>query len=289
MKLSIAIAGCGKVGTTLGHHLQRKNFVLQGIACRSAASAEKAAQILNVHHHSVNPWDVTGSADIVFITTPDDAIADTCKAIADHNGFKKNAFVLHCSGSLPSTILAPARKCGAITGSLHPLQSFAQTTVNDNPFQGIIMAAEGDPEAVALSRQIADTLAAVFIEIKTDAKTLYHASAVVASNYLVSLIGFAFDLIEEAGISSKDAMMVLNPLIMGTLNNIDRVGVVKALTGPIVRGDAATIQNHLKKITEARPDLVSMYKVLGQYALSLTEKKGSLDPKRIEALSTLLN
>ncbi|MBU0993539.1 MAG: DUF2520 domain-containing protein [Proteobacteria bacterium] len=288
MKPTIAIAGCGKVGTTFGNHLSGKGYAIKGISCRTLPSAQAAARLLNTANFSVTPWEITGDADVVFIATPDGKIQENCEEIAKHHGFKKGAIVFHCSGSQPSTILASAEKEGAITGSLHPLQSFASVKLTDNPFKGIIMAAEGAPLAMGIARNIAAELESVFIEIRTDAKTLYHASAVVASNYLVALIGFSFDLINEAGISEKDAMSVLRPLIKGTLDNIEKVGVVNALTGPIVRGDVSTVTRHLDQIRERQPGLVDMYKILGRYAVGLTKKRNELDPQKINELVDLL-
>ena len=225
MKPTIAIAGCGRLGTTLAKHLSGKGYDLLGISCRSEASLKTASELLNVKNASISAWEITKDADIVFITTPDGKIEETCKTIASNNGFKEKAIVLHCSGSLPSTILLTAGDRGATIGSVHPLQSFASPKLSGNPFDGIIMAVEGEKEAIETGRVLAKDLGAVFIKILTESKTLYHASAVVASNYLVTLMGFAFDLIGKAGISENDAMKVLKPLITGTLANIENVGV----------------------------------------------------------------
>ncbi len=284
MKPSIAIAGCGKLGTTLGKHLSEKGYPLVGMSCLSATSCDAAADILNIKNVSQSAWDITGDADIVFITTPDGKIEGACNEIADHGGFRKGAIVLHCSGSLPSTILSSAKKCGAITGSAHPLQSFASARLSGNPFEGIIMAVEGEPEAIDMGKNIADDLGSVFIKILTESKTLYHASAVVASNYLVALVGFAFELIGKAGIAEKDAMSVLKPLITGTLTNIEKVGVVKALTGPIARGDIETVDSHLGEIRKQLPGLVDMYNILGKYTVGVAEKREELDPDQIQGL-----
>lgn len=284
MKPTIAIAGCGRLGTTLGKHLPGKGYELLGISCRSEASLKTAAEVLKIEKTSLSAWEITKDADIVFITTPDGKIEATCKKIAENNGYKKNAIVLHCSGSLPSTILSSAEDKGAVTGSVHPLQSFASPKLSGNPFDGIVMAVEGSPEAIEAGRILARDLGAVFIKILTESKTLYHASAVVASNYLVTLIGFAFDLIEKAGISGSDAMKVLNPLITGTLKNIENVGVTKALTGPIARGDVETISSHLSEIRRKLPEHVDIYNVLGKYTVDIARERGELDAGQIKSL-----
>ena len=103
--------------------------------------------------------------------------------------------------------------------------------------------------------------------VKTDGKMLYHASAVVASNYLVTLLGLAFKLIGKAGIADRDAYTVLKPLIMGTLGNVENVGIPAALTGPISRGDVQTVAQHLDEMKSKSPELMFLYRALGLHTI----------------------
>ncbi|MBW1893578.1 MAG: DUF2520 domain-containing protein [Deltaproteobacteria bacterium] len=287
-KSSFAVVGCGKLGSALAGQLVKAGYRPEGFASRSRSSAEKAARAANIDRFGTIPWEITVSADIVFITTPDDSISDTCKEIAKNNGFKNNSIVMHCSGSLPSTILSVSESLAVATGSMHPLQSFAAITKGTNPFEGINIAVEGESSAVEKAKEIARNLNANSFTIKTDAKTLYHASAVVASNYLVTLQGMAFKLIEAAGISPDDAFNVLGPLIEGTVSNIKKTGIKDALTGPIVRGDMETVKEHIKEISEKTPELVHLYKILGIYTVKVAEDKGSLSESASRQLRTIL-
>lgn len=269
MKASFAIVGCGKVGTALGKFLTQNGYHLTGLSCKNQSSAQKAARILGTNHFSTVPWEITENSDIVFITTPDGVIEETCFNIAQHNGFSQNTVVLHCSGALPSTILSSAKTCGASTGSMHPLQSFANSKTEGNPFAGIVVSVEGDDKAVNTAQEIVKDLGADFAKIKTESKMLYHAAAVVASNYLVTLLDLAFKLIEEAGIPRKDAFKLLKPLVNGTLDNIENVGIPAALTGPVARGDIETVTRHLDEIGSKRPDLLSIYQTLGLHTIDI--------------------
>ncbi len=289
MKPSFAIVGCGKVGTSLGWFLSKRGYALTGVATRSPESAEAAARLVGTECFSDKPWEVTLPADIVFITTPDAAIAGTCRDIQAHGGFRKNAVVLHCSGSLPSTILRSEGGSDYHTGSLHPLQSFAALKTDSNPFRGIIAAVEGDTAAATVAREIARDLGAVCLEIKTEAKALYHASAVVASNYLVSLMDLSLRLMAAAGITGKNAIDVLYPLIRGTLGNIEKVGIPAALTGPISRGDVETVADHLAEMTSKTPELIPLYKSLGRHTIQLALDKGGLSSDKAEKLEALLS
>ena len=276
------------MGTSLGWFLSKRGYPLIGVAGRRLESARTAAEIIGTSSFSDKPWEITARADIVFITTPDTAIAGTCREIIAHGGLKENAVVLHCSGSLPSTILISGERSDIHTGSFHPLQSFASIKTDRNPFRDIIAAVEGDETAIGIAREIAKDLGAVCLEIKTEAKALYHASAVVASNYLVSLMDLSFRLMAAAGITGSDAVRVLYPLVKGTLANIEKIGIPGALTGPISRGDVETVADHLNRMATTVPELVSFYKSLGRHTIGIALEKGTLSEDKALELKGLL-
>ena len=288
MKTTFAIIGCGKLGATLAWHLAHIGYVPAGFASRRSASAHAAAENAGGGRVCRDPWDAAADADVVFITTPDAIIATVAERLAARGGVKRGAVVLHCSGALSSTILAAVRTWGGHAGSLHPLQSFAAPTFPENPFRGIIMAGEGDDEALALAREMASGLQAEFLSIETENKTLYHAAAVVASNYLVTLLAASMQLLESSGIAPEATLKVLLPLVRGTLNNIEKRGIVEALTGPIVRGDRGTVEAHCHKIRQTLPDLLPFYQLLGTLTLPLAEASGDADAAQLRDLAALL-
>jgi len=288
MKPSVVIVGCGKVGTTLAIWLSKAGYPIVGLASKSLSSARKAAELIKITHYGQVNWDITSQADIIFITTPDGIISDACALISQHKGFKEKSVILHCSGAHPSTILSSGKACGATIGSMHPLQSIASIKTEHNPFQDIIVSVEGEDEAVKAARDIASVLGATSYTIKTDAKMLYHAAAVVASNYLVTLLDLAFNLIGKAGIEKKDAYQVLKPLIQGTLGNIENVGIPAALTGPISRGDVKTVQQHLDEMQFKAPELIILYRALGIHTIDIALAAGTLSDESAEKLRQIL-
>jgi predicted short-subunit dehydrogenase-like oxidoreductase (DUF2520 family) len=288
MGCSFSIVGCGTVGKALGKFLTAAGYHAVGTASKSRSSAQKAADLFNAGRCSDIPWEITPSADVVLITTPDGVIADTCRLIAENKGFKAGAVVLHCSGALPSTILSSAGRCGAFTGSMHPLQSFAADNFSRNPFAGIIIAVEGEPQALAVANKMATALGATPLTIQTAAKTLYHAAAVAASNYLVTLLSLAFRLLDEAGISGPAAFNALQPLIHGTLANIQSIGIPQALTGPIARGDVETVKQHLVEIGSKTPQLTELFKTLSFHTIDIALAKGTLAETDAATLKNLL-
>jgi predicted short-subunit dehydrogenase-like oxidoreductase (DUF2520 family) len=272
MKPSIGIVGCGRVGTALATTLIGKGYPIAGVSSLHITSAHRLAGLCGISNATDRPWKITRKADVVFLSTPDGVIESVCESIAQQNGFSPDAVVLHCSGAHASTILASARKSGASIGSMHPLQSFASVDISQNPFKGIRIAIEGDFNAVSAANQMARDMESHPLQIITACKPLYHAAAVVASNFLVTLMGAAFRLIQQAGVSPEEAFSVLKPLVEGTLANIDRVGVAQALTGPVVRGDVQTVETHFRAIGETTPELLPFYRCLVHYtAMQATE------------------
>jgi predicted short-subunit dehydrogenase-like oxidoreductase (DUF2520 family) len=287
---SFAIMGCGRLGTALGKHLVKAGYPLAGLTGKSESSIEESARIIATDPvRGLPPWEITRKADVVFITTPDGIISEACKTLTDHNGFKKNAVVLHCSGAHPSTILSSARQgAGALIGSMHPLQSFASKDLPGNPFMGIIVSVEGSDEAVKIASAMAAGLGARVLPIRTEAKTMYHASAVAASNYLVTLFDLAIRLMKTAGVSSEEAFGVLKPLVEGTLSNIENVGIPQALTGPIARGDTQTVEGHIEAMKSLTPELIPLYTILGSYTIDIARAKGGVSEEALDKLIRIL-
>ncbi|MFP4194232.1 MAG: Rossmann-like and DUF2520 domain-containing protein [Desulfobacterales bacterium] len=285
-----AIVGCGRLGTALARYMANAGYRPAGFASRSFASAKRGAAVAGSDAPvSLLPWEITPGADIVMITTPDGAIRQTAEKIAEYQGVEKETVVLHCSGAHASTELEALKNCGAKIGSLHPLQSFAAEDIEKNPFVGIMAAVEGEAEAVKTARRLAENLGASPFEIQTDKKMLYHASAVVASNYMVTLIYLALQLIIASGVPASRAFAILKPLVQGTLSNIEKSGIPRALTGPIARGDVETVRDHISEISTKAPTRLELYRLLGKNTIEVAEAKGDLTGEAAEELKKLLS
>ena len=279
-----AIVGAGKVGSALARLLSGAGYVFLGAASRSLESAQKACDFAVGGRATVNAPELTRDADLAFITTPDDAIADVCARIAEARGFRPGAVVAHCSGAHPSTILDSARTCGAHVGSMHPLQSFATAEQAVKILPGSFCCIEGDPEAVNVLTGVAGRLKGRVMQIPTEGKALYHAAAVMACNFLVALENAAIKLDQAAGIGRDKALESLLPLIKGTVNNLEKVGIPQCLTGPIARGDVETTRRHLEAMQQKIPELLPLYKVLGAETVEVGRAKGTLSEDRAEVL-----
>jgi predicted short-subunit dehydrogenase-like oxidoreductase (DUF2520 family) len=194
-------------------------------------------------------------------------------------------YVLHLSGTLGSEVLAAAREAGAFPLAFHPVQTFAAP--GPRLFEGITCAVEGDREAVAFGRELAEFLGARPVEVRREDKALYHAGLAVACNYLVALAEAGRALLERAGLGPT-ALDALLPLLRGTVENLARVGLPGALTGPISRADLATLRAHLDALRERAPEFLPLYRILGSRTVDLALRKGTIDERQAAEMRRLL-
>jgi predicted short-subunit dehydrogenase-like oxidoreductase (DUF2520 family) len=289
MRCSFAIVGAGKVGRALARLLTGEGYDFIGAASRSRESAESACEFAGAGEPFSDPAALTARAELVLLTVPDDAIEDVCSDIAERDGFRQGSVVAHCSGALPSTILSGAREAGASAGSLHPLQSFATAEQVLKILPGSYCCIEGDSGAVEVLQGVARAADCNPMTIPTEGKTLYHAAAVIACNFLVALEDAAVEVDGEAGIDEDQALQSLMPLIRGTVDNLADVGLPDCLTGPIARGDVRTTEEHLRELERACPDLLPLYRTLAVRTVKVGREKGTLGEEKAEELLRLVN
>ncbi len=278
--MQVSIIGAGAVGTGMGILLSQRGYTIAGVASRTLISAQRAAARLSCPACE-QPEEAARRADIVLITTSDRAIGAVAAAIAGRGGFRTGQTVIHMSGSLTAAVLAPAQQAGARILSLHPLQSCADADRAVANLPGSVFSLEGDREALPLGKRLVTDLGGEYFVISPDAKPLYHAAACVASNYLVSLVDLSRRLMQAAGMEAEMAAHALDPLIKGTLENINDKGIPGALTGPIARGDFSTVRDHLRAMAVAAPHLEETYRALGRYTAGVAGRKGSIDARKV--------
>jgi predicted short-subunit dehydrogenase-like oxidoreductase (DUF2520 family) len=291
----IGIVGVGKVGTAIGVLLKDADYKISFISSTNPEKLESASQemggvpkIPDPFNGQDIPIETFHDADIVFVTTPDRIIGDVTTQMTKSGCFRSGQIVLHMSGSLTSDILGAARESGALLASLHPLQSFADFSQAVKNIPGSVFCLEGDDGAMPPLKEIIGVLSGIELNIPKEEKPLYHAGAVVASNYLVSLVWAAVQMYEAIGMEERDAIDALMPLIEGTLNNIKKLGVPKALTGPIARGDCHTVSDHLEPMKLKVPHLMEFYRVMGMLTVDAAEKNGSTTEELLNKLREIL-
>ena len=275
--------GAGTVATTLAVALSNKGYPVVAISSRSRQSAVKLAHYIGSCHACSNNQQVADNAQLVFITTPDDVIA----SVAARVKWRPGQTVVHCSGADSTDILAPASKAGAAIGVFHPLQTFASLRQENLP--GTTFALEAEEPLLATLKQMATALGGRWIGLKAEDKVLYHAAAVFACNYLVTLVKIATDLWHSFDIPPQPATQALLPLLRGTINNIETIGIPQCLTGPVARGDSGTIKKHLDALQKTAPELIPAYRELGLKTIPIALAKGKIDKKQADELEAILN
>lgn len=280
----IGFVGAGIVGTALAVRLRAKGYPVVIVASRTRASAERLAQRVGGGVVVASPQGVADRAELIFITTPDDAIGQ----VASQVRWRQGQGVVHCSGADSLEKLEPARQVGAQVGSFHPLQTFASVEHAIDNLPGSTFALEGEGAILETLKILARDLEGHWIKLGPGDKALYHAAAVIACNYLVTLVKLATDLWQTFGVSVPEATRALLPLVRGTVNNLDKVGLPHCLTGPIARGDLGTIKKHLAALEKSAPQGLSTYRELGRQTIPVALAKGRIDAVRGKELAALL-
>ncbi|MDK2124771.1 Rossmann-like and DUF2520 domain-containing protein [Parachitinimonas caeni] len=282
---TLNLIGAGQLGRSVAKlFIGQKLVFLQSVATRSLETAQAACDWLEAGRACTLPE--LPAADFTLLAVSDDQLASVCIQIAPQ--LRAGSVVFHCSGSQSSEVLLPAQQRGAVVASVHPLRSFADPAAAVAGFAGTFCACEGDAKAMALLGPMFDRIGARRFAIDPSAKVLYHAGAVFACNYLVALMDAGLACFEAAGVERSTAFQALKPLIDGTLANVGRVGTVAALSGPIARGDVATVDRQQAALAAKLPTLVMPYQVLGQIAVRLAEQRPGQDRQAMCTLASLL-
>ncbi|MDP3704590.1 MAG: DUF2520 domain-containing protein [Legionellaceae bacterium] len=244
------IIGAGHVGQTLGHLFVKHQLVsVGGIYNRTRESAMDAIRFIGQGSYCATIAELP-HADITLITTPDDCIAKTCSSLALNRHIHAGDIVMHCSGALSSDCLFSMKERGGLVASVHPMRSFKQPAISVQEYIGTYCAMEGDEQALAVLGSLFEAIGSKTHIIKKDKKTLYHAAAVFASNYLITLSQQALECLNEAGIEHDIAMPLIVGIMQSTLTNLTILQSPKqALTGPVQRKDLATIERHRAAFT----------------------------------------
>jgi predicted short-subunit dehydrogenase-like oxidoreductase (DUF2520 family) len=240
---SLAVIGPGRAGSAIAAAGQRAGVSVR-VADRDTA------------------LEACRAAEIALLCVPDAAITEACATVS--LAIPPLRFVGHISGATPLDALRPAQQRGALVFSLHPLQTIPdrQADLTSAP----CAVSGSDEEALALATGLATRLSLRPFEVPEEARAAYHAAASIASNLLVEVEESAAGLLARVGI--EDGRELLAPLVLRTAANWAESGP-RALTGPIARGDAATVERHIAALRAHAPELLPLYEALAERAREL--------------------
>ncbi len=258
---TLNLIGAGHVGRVLARCLGAGGgLVVQDVLTRSLDSAREAVAFIGAGT-AVAGHAALRRADVTMLAVGDDQIVPACQALADAVALD-GAIVFHCSGALAAAALAPARLAGASVASVHPVRSFADPEAVARQFAGTFCGVEGDAAALAVLCAALTAAGARPVPIDATAKTVYHAAAVFASNYVVTLLDTALRAYQAAGVEEAVARELVRPLVTETVANVLRLGPAQALSGPIARGDLATVARQQEAVERWDGAAGALYRAL---------------------------
>jgi predicted short-subunit dehydrogenase-like oxidoreductase (DUF2520 family) len=222
------------------------------------------------------------AAEVIVLAVPDRAVAAAAGALWDGGHLRAAQAVLHCAGAYAAEeILGALRGRVRGRGTLHPLRAFA-APVAPAALAGTAFGIEGDAAGRAAARELCARVGGRPVEVEAGRMALYHAAAVLASNYVVALADAAAALLARAapGAGRLDALL---PLLESAVAALRERGLPAALTGPLARGDAETVRRHLGAITAAAPELLALYRAAGLRAADVAARAGQADEAGLAA------
>ncbi|MBN1956701.1 MAG: DUF2520 domain-containing protein [Desulfuromonadales bacterium] len=289
MRQKVALVGPGRVGCAVAKHLHQAGYELSAVIGRTSETALDACTFIGCSEKAASLDIATvGEARIILIAVPDDYISSLSEQIHAQLKEPQDVTLVHFSGLHPAVIMRQ-HSPGARVLSLHPLLPFADRQSAYEQLPNCPCAVEGDDTARSLGEELVQALGAQYFHLEGDKKALYHAAACIASNFCVTLMAWACELLQNCDIDNTRAVELLAPLLQATLKNVTALGPEQGLTGPIVRGDSGTVSRHLDELKKISPQQQAVYRDLAKLTLSLAEKSGRLDSRGRQQLHRVLS
>ncbi len=283
--MRIGIIGAGRVGISLGHALQRKGFQVIAVSDMTGRNAfDKARRYLGEDVlYTTDNMAVVEVSDIIAITTQDGFIKDVAMEIAEKGKNLRGKLFFHTSGAHSSSILKALDEKGAILGSLHPLQTFPDIDSAIHVLPGTYIFIEGTAHALPQLEILGKSIGFTTVPIDGESKVYYHLSAVFVCNLLCALLYASEGIMTKINIGLEPFF----PIIRATLENIETKGPLMSLTGPMVRGDAGTVEDHIRAMADMELHR-RIYKALSLSALDMVRRRNILDQETLTTLESIL-
>ena len=265
MRRSVSIVGAGRIGKALAAGLRKRGWRIGAVVTRSRAKSRNAVRAIGGGSPYEGLTPHIFECDVILLTTPDSVLAPVARSLAT---IGKDAccgkIFLHVSGALSGSILAPLARFGAITGSMHPMQTFTGRGAPD--LKGIIFAVEGAPQARRAAQAISRSLGGISITVDTPDKPAYHAAGALVAGHALALVEAATEILTGLGFPRRRAVQTLLPLMRQMLDNFQEFGPAASWTGPLARGDYSTVAKHVKALRKYPPELGQSYTALARLA-----------------------
>jgi len=267
----VGIAGAGRVAQALGRLLEERGEFVAAVASRKPEHAARAARFIG-GAEAVEYEDLGRHCSHVLIAVTDDALQEVAERLG--RGWRGPGAALHTSGARGASALRVLEAAGVSCGVLHPLQAVSSPEQGVTALPGAFFAISGAAEALRWAQRIVAVLGGTALHVTAGREALYHAAAAIASNYVAALIDASVELLGAAGIGPDVALQAIRPLVEANTQNALELTPQRALTGPIERGDAATVALHLEALRQAAPEMLPLYRAVGLRALQMARRRG---------------
>lgn len=265
--MKIGIIGAGRVGCSIGKYLRTKDIELAGYYDVDSAAAKEAAEFTRTESFD-SLKQLADQSQIIFITTPDSFIIPVWEQLKELS--LTNQIICHCSGALSSDSFSGRESMSVSCCSIHPMLPFSNKFSSYQQLEHAFFTVEGHPHAVQVITDLLTSYGNEVCRIDAAAKPEYHAAASILSNQVIAVLDMGYRLLEDCGFSREKAVAATAALVRQNIENVLSQGCVHALTGPIERGDVATVEKHLHCLNT---EDAALYRMLGTRLLAIAEGK----------------
>ncbi|WP_375487600.1 Rossmann-like and DUF2520 domain-containing protein [uncultured Jatrophihabitans sp.] len=283
-RLRVAVLGVGRVGSALGAALGRAGHPVVAASGVSEQSRRRAEQLLPTAE-LLAPDDAVAAADLVLVTVPDDVLRPLVAGLAETGAWRPGQLVAHTSGAHGIGVLDPAAARGVLALALHPVMTFTGRPEDLDRLAGVTFGVTAPDELRPVAESLVVEMGGEPVWVPESARALYHAALTVGSNHLVTLVNDALDLLDGVGV--EQSAQLVAPLLSASLDNVLRLRDA-ALTGPVSRGDAATVAAHVRTLTARAPAVVPSYSALARRTAERAHAAGRLTDAQTEAVLEVL-
>jgi predicted short-subunit dehydrogenase-like oxidoreductase (DUF2520 family) len=284
-RLRVGVVSAGRVGAALGAALARAGHQIVAVSAVSTQSRRRADRMLP-GVPVLPPDEVIGAADFVLLAVPDDALRPLVAGLATAGAWREGQLVAHTSGAQGIDVLDPAAARGVLALALHPVMTFAGRPEDADRIEGATFGVTAPDELRPVAEALVVEMGGEPVWVPEAARPLYHAALTVGSNHLVTLVNDALAMLDGAGVEQPSRLLA--PLLSAALDNVLRLGDA-ALTGPVSRGDVATLSTHLATLAADAPAMLPAYVAMARRTAERARDSGRLDAARAAAVLALLD
>ena len=283
-RLDVGVVGTGRAGSVIGAALKRAGHQVK--ACTAVTDLSKLrAEALLPGVAILSIEETVADRDLILLSIPDDVLAQVVSGLAATNAVSPGTFVMHLSGRYGIEVLRPLTELGSLPLALHPVMTFTGTSIDLNRLSACPFGVTTHPTLRPVAETLVMEMGGEPVWVPEASRSLYHAALTFGANNLMTLVNQTSELLESAGITNPEALVA--PLLSASLDNALRNGDT-ALTGPIARGDAETVREHLRVLGNFDPAVTQAYRSLARLTAVRALAAGVLQPQSAENLLAML-